>query len=78
MFAEDDGFRLINDHYIDGDEWIADVRDVNRVIIKIQPLTDTDKDRIYYENSFVTGDFVPEVYAQGDEVFVTTPKGKTI
>ena len=78
VFEAGDGFRLINDRYIDGDEWIADVRNVNRVIIKIQPLTDTDKDRIYYENSFVTGDFIPEVYAQGDDVFVTTPKGKTV
>lgn len=66
-------FRLISDKYLDGDEWIADVRDVKKVIIKIQPFVDSDKNRVYLETTFETGNIVPEVYALGENVFVKTP-----
>lgn len=41
--------RLISDHFCDGDDWFIDVRDVNLLRIKIQPLLESDRGSIYFE-----------------------------
>lgn len=67
-------FRLISDHYIDGDEWIVDVRNVRKLRLKIQPLCESDREIIYMEKAFVYGHFLPKVYALGEEITLGTPQ----
>lgn len=70
----ENSFRLISDHFLDGDEWIVDVRNVGKLRLKIQPFTESDRGKIYLEKEFVTGDFVPEVSVFGEDDIVRTPQ----
>lgn len=73
-FEEKDGeYRVISDRFLDGDCWIADVRGVKRLRLKIQPFREEDRGTVYLEKEFRAGNSVPEVYAFGGEVFVPAP-----
>ncbi len=56
--------RLISDFYLYGDAWVIDLRNLTarEGILKIQPLCEEDRDKIYLEIPFETGVYPPEVW----------------
>ncbi len=62
--------KLISDFYLYGDKWVIDLRNlaVKEGIIKIQPLCEEDRDKIYLEIPFETGVFPPEVWISRDDI----------
>ncbi len=62
--------KLISDFYLYGDKWIIDVSRLPskaRLVLKILPLTEADKAKIYMEYDMPTGVFAPDVRAIFDE-----------
>ena len=64
--------RLISDFYLYGDSWVIDLRGLNTTEgrIRIQPFTDSDRDRVYLEIPFETGSHVPEVYVSREDTLL--------
>lgn len=62
--------RLISDFYLYGDSWVIDLRGLctTEGRIRIQPFTDSDRDRVYLEIPFETGSHVPEVYVSREDI----------
>ena len=61
--------RLISDFYLYGDAWVIDLRNLaaKEGIIKIQPLSEEDREKIYLEIPFETGVYPPEVWVSSTE-----------
>jgi hypothetical protein len=61
--------RLISDFYLYGDAWVIDLRNLaaKEGIIKIQPLSEEDRNKIYLEIPFETGVYPPEVWVSRTE-----------
>ena len=56
---------LISDYYLFGVDWIVDVKDIpenKKLILKIVPLDERDKEKIYWEFDMPIGDFIPDVF----------------
>lgn len=51
--------RLISDHFCDGDDWYIDVRNIDIVRLKVQPLTEEDSGTIYFECDMPQGEVAP-------------------
>ncbi len=66
--------KLISDHYLCGDKWIIDVRNMppeTEFVLKILPLTEKDREKIFFECDMPIGNLLPTVYGLTDEtVFV--------
>ena len=62
--------RLISDFYLYGDVWVIDLRNLaaKEGILKIQPLFEEDRDKIYLEIPFETGVYPPEVWVSRTEI----------
>lgn len=60
--------QLVSDHYLNGDSWVIDLRNISEKngIIKIQPLSDKDVKEIYAEIPLETGAYIPDVYTCRD------------
>lgn len=69
----DNTFRFVSDHFLDGDEWIVDVRGVKKLRLKIQPFRNEDEKTVYLEKQFAEEDYIPGVYALNDEIFISDP-----
>jgi hypothetical protein len=58
------GDHLLSDQYLYGDEWIVDVREIQRpaeLILKILPLTEENRRNIYFETEMPIGAVAPIV-----------------
>lgn len=65
------GDKLISDFYLYGDKWIVDVRRLPEganLTLKILPLTEKDKSKIFMEFDMPTGIFEPDVKAIFDDI----------
>lgn len=65
------GDLLIADYYLNGTDWIVDVRRIKKpdvLTLHILPLTEQNKEKIYMEFDMPTGTNTPEVYAVSDDV----------
>lgn len=63
------GDTLIDDYYLNGTDWIVDVRRIekpNVLSLHILPLTIQNKEKIYFEFDMPTGTHIPKVYACTD------------
>ena len=63
--------KLISDFYLYGDKWIVDVRRLPEgadLTLKILPLTEKDKSKIFMEFDMPTGIFEPDVKAIFDDI----------
>jgi hypothetical protein len=64
------GDTLIDDYYLNGTDWIVDVRRIKKPIVlslHILPLTTQNKEKIYFEFDMPTGTHIPQVYACADD-----------
>ena len=64
------GDTLIDDYYLNGTDWIVDVRRIKKPIVlslHILPLTTQHKEKIYFEFDMPTGTHIPQVYASADD-----------
>lgn len=62
---------LVFDNYFRGDEWIIDVRNFapgTEFALKILPLTEKDKEKIFFEYDMPIGNITPTVYGLTDEI----------
>ena len=60
------GDKLIDDYYLNGTDWIVDVRGLEKpavLSLHILPLTAENKEKIYLEFDMPTGTHTPKVYA---------------
>ncbi len=58
------GEKLLSDQYLFGDEWLIDVRELPRptdLILKILPLTEDNRNKIYFETEMAIGVATPTV-----------------
>ena len=63
--------RLISDCYLRGDAWAVDVRrfdSESSFVLKILPLTEKDKEKIYFECDMPCGSIAPKVCGVKDEI----------
>lgn len=68
LYCED---RLISDSYLCGNAWAVDVRrfdSASKFTLKILPLTENDKKKIYFEYDMPVGSIPPKVYGVEDDV----------
>ena len=64
------GEELISDWYFYGRDWIVDVRrlpEKSELSLLVLPLTEKDKNNIYFETDMPLGKYTPEVFAVFDE-----------
>ncbi len=61
---------LVSDAYLDGLPWVIDLRHLKarEGILKIQPLTEEDRGRMYLEIPFEPGIFAPEAFVSGEDI----------
>lgn len=62
--------KLYSDFYLCGDIWTVNVKSLpekSELVLKILPLNESDKEKVYFEYDMPTGVVVPEVYALSDE-----------
>ncbi|MBQ3954793.1 MAG: hypothetical protein II680_02810, partial [Clostridia bacterium] len=61
---------LVSDAYLDGLPWVIDLRQLKarEGIVKIQPLTEEDRSRMYLEIPFEPGIFAPEAFVSKEDV----------
>lgn len=61
------GDKLLGDFYLYGDEWVVDVRnipDTSALTLKILPLTEQNRSKIYLEYDIPIGVITPTVYVR--------------
>ncbi len=62
--------RLISDFYLYGDAWVIDLRRLSarEGCIKIQPFCEEDRNKVYLEVPFITGNHTPEAWTSQKDV----------
>jgi len=61
---------LISDFYLYGDTWVIDLRSLpaREGCIKIQPFVEADRERVYLEIPFETGEHIPDAWVSRENV----------